>query len=65
MYICVEKGVDVTRQNHKDTLIDLLESHGGPGFEQAVAEKVCHCTQGVYRGRPDRQTGQRHRAGAG
>jgi tetrahedral aminopeptidase len=39
MYICVERGVDVTRQNHKDTLIDLLESHGGPGFEQAVAEK--------------------------
>lgn len=26
--------------NHKSTLLDILDSHGGPGFEQAVAEKA-------------------------
>ena len=26
--------------NHKQTLLDILDSHGGPGFEQAVAEKI-------------------------
>ncbi|WP_026975694.1 M42 family metallopeptidase [Alicyclobacillus contaminans] len=29
----------MTEHSHKDTLIELLESHGGPGFEQAVAER--------------------------
>jgi tetrahedral aminopeptidase len=27
-------------QNHKETLLDILDSHGGPGFEQAVAGKI-------------------------
>lgn len=26
--------------NHQSTLLDILDSHGGPGFEQAVAAKV-------------------------
>jgi putative aminopeptidase FrvX len=39
MDLCSERGVDVTRENHKSTLIELLESHGGPGFEEAVAAK--------------------------
>lgn len=30
----------MTTLNHKETLLDLLDSHGGPGFEQAIAEKV-------------------------
>lgn len=27
-------------ENHKDTLMSLLDSHGGPGFEHEVAEKI-------------------------
>lgn len=30
----------VQQANHKDTLLDLLTCHGGPGFEEAVADKV-------------------------
>jgi tetrahedral aminopeptidase len=32
----------VSQTNHKDTLLNLLDSHGGPGFEHDVAEKVRH-----------------------
>lgn len=30
----------MSRENHKDTLLQLLDSHGGPGFEQDIAAKV-------------------------
>jgi tetrahedral aminopeptidase len=30
----------VDNDNHKKTLLELLDSHGGPGFEQQVANKV-------------------------
>jgi len=39
----------VSRINHKDTLLDILSTHGGPGFEQAVAHK-CEAAFAEYTG---------------
>ena len=35
-----ERGEHVTASTHKQDLLDILDSHGGPGFEDAVAGKV-------------------------